>query len=99
MTKRTLHALFLAALAVLVVGLLVAGDAKAQQPCVYYPGTVVYSGWEVHHHRVYRGSTWHWSPWLGWHRHDHYVDVPHWVPVICVDRPVSQVPIVVHYSR
>jgi hypothetical protein len=45
---------------------------------VYDPSDpVVY---ELRYERVYQGTTWHWSPALGWHTHDHYLYVPRWVP-------------------
>ena len=65
-----------------------ATKAQAQQ-IVYYPPSlasqIVYypagpAAYELHYHRVYQGTYWHWSPALGWHTHDHYIDVPYWAP-------------------
>jgi len=33
------------------------------------------------YYRVYEGSTYHWTPAYGWHRHDYYRDVPYRTPV------------------
>jgi hypothetical protein len=55
-----------------------ATEAHAQQVESYPFERVVY---ELHYDRVYTGTSWHWSPELGWHTHANYVDVPHWVPV------------------
>lgn len=75
MTKRQ-RCLFVLAMAVVAVGLTLAADAEAQV-VTYYSDPVWYPSFP-HYHRVYQGTSWHWTPWLGWHRHDHYADVPCW---------------------
>jgi hypothetical protein len=74
-----------AAVIVAVSGLAPGAAAEAQEVTPYYR-----LGWSpspVHYHRVYQGTYWHWSPWLGWHLHDHYVDVPHRAPAYYVYDP------------
>ena len=61
--------------------------AQAQQVLYHYsapaPRTVYYSDpvmYQLQYHRVYQGASLHWSPALGFHTHDHYLDVPYWAP-------------------
>ena len=88
------------ALATITIGLALAADAEAQVVTYYYYGAPVsYSGSVLHYHRVYQGTSWHWNRVLGWHTHDHYIDVPHWVPSRYIYRPAPYLPVVTYYSR
>lgn len=65
--------------AVASLALALATEASAQG-VVYCPsGPVVYQG-PTHYCRVYQGTSWHWTWGLGWHTHNHYINVPHWTP-------------------
>ena len=99
MINRQVRSLVLVALAMIAVGLGLATDAEAQVVTYYYGDAVAYSSSVLHYHRVYQGSSWHWNPALGWHTHDHYIDVPHWVPTRYTYRPAPYLPVVTYYSR
>jgi len=89
MTERQVRSFVLAALAMIPVGLALATKARAQEVTYYYSGPT-WNASPVHYHRVYQGTTWHWTPRLGWHTHDHYVDVPHWTAVsVVAAQPIS----------
>lgn len=60
----------------------------------YYPYPVSY---QIYVQRVYQTS-WHWSPALGWHTHDEYVDVPYRVPVAYVYPQSWSTPVIATYS-
>ena len=79
-TRHTKFLRLLVAAAVLALGLAFVGQAQAQQYWVQQPVTTW--GWHpasVQYQPV-RTIHWHWTPELGWHRHDQYVYVPHAVP-------------------
>ena len=92
-------------------GLLWAGlatEAQAQQVVYYYstpaPPIVYYSSDPG---RIpgsippgLPGSSWYWSPALGWHTHTRYIDVPYWAPTTRVYPQPSSVPtITTYYAR
>lgn len=56
---------------------------SAAQEAAYYTGWMWHPG-KIHYQQVHQGWRWEWSPTLGWHRHDHFAQVPvqtagHWV--------------------
>ena len=88
-------------------GLGLANKAQAQQVVYYYssapvPQAVYYSSdpvvYQIQYQRVYQGASWHWSPALGWHTHDHYIDVPHWVPTTRVYPQSASFPATTTYT-
>ena len=98
MTARQVRSLVFV-LAMITLGLVLTATAEAQE-ATYGPGApVLHSGWVLQYHRVYQGSSWHWTLALGWHTHDHYVYVPHWVLRETIYPPAPYQPIVTHYSR
>lgn len=97
MTRRQKRALVLA-LATIAIGLALAADAEAQVVAYYYTDPVWYSN-PVHYHRVYQGTSWHWTPCRGWHGHDHYVDLPCWRSGYYLPWQQPYLPVVTYYSR
>jgi len=105
-TNRTLLTLVLAFVAA-YCGLALTTEAQAQQVVYYYssptPQTLYYSAdpvtYQVQYQRVYQGASWYWSPAMGWHTHNNYIDVPYWAPTTRVyTQPVS-VPTTTTYYR
>lgn len=99
MTNRQPRLLVLAATAMIAVSLALVADAQAQVVTSYYGDPIPYYGSVLHYHRVYQGSSWHWNPVLGWHTHDNYIDVPHWVPVVQTYQRTPHLPVVTYHSR
>ena len=73
---RRYHRLFVAGLVLAACVAVFAQPAPsaAQEP-VYYTGWMWHPG-TIHYQQVHQGWRWEWSPSLGWHRHDYFVEVP-----------------------
>jgi len=93
MTQRQVRLIILA-LAAITTGLVLAADAEAQVVTYYYGDPIVC---QVQYHRVYQGTSWHWSQALGWHTHARYIDVPYWVPTTYVYPQPSTYPAITTY--
>ena len=92
------------AIVVFAAGLGLAVDAPAQEivyigggPVVYQP-PLVYPA-PIQYQRIYQGTSWHWTPTLGWYTRDHYIDVPQFSPSVYVYPQVPSVTLLPIISR
>ena len=82
-----------------ILGTALATNTQAQEVTYYHNGPHWQHHSPVQYQRVYQGTTWHWRPLHGWCRHDHYVNVPLWIPKYHASSYGSYVQVPTYFAR
>jgi hypothetical protein len=94
--KRWLKLVLAAIVAVFALALVTESQA---QDVIYHPDSQIVYPTPVQYYRVYQGSSWYWSPALGWHLHTHYINVPYVAVYPVYRQPIHVVGQVVQVIR